>query len=162
MTPLRRHASSSGSDDLLALEVLGQDVVVRLGGRLEQLVPAAGHLGLQLGRDRDLDLGRAVPGPGLAVDEVDVALERLGGADRQLERRDLVAEGRPERVEGRRRVAVLALALVDEEAGGGVRLAARSRRRARARPRRRSDASITKMAPSAAAKPSTTSAKKSG
>ena len=55
------------------------------------------------------------------MDEVDVAVERLGGADRELERGDLVAEGRPERVERRRRVGVLAVALVDEEAGRGVR-----------------------------------------
>ena len=45
-----------GVGDLLALEVLGQDVVVRLGGGLEQLVAPAGDLGGQLVRDRDLDL----------------------------------------------------------------------------------------------------------
>ena len=55
------------------------------------------------------------------MDQVDVALEALGRADRDLERGDLVAEARPERVEGGRRVRVLAIALVDEEAGRGVR-----------------------------------------
>ena len=45
-----------GVGDLLALEVLGQDVVVGLGGGLEQLVAAAGDLVGQVVRDRDLDL----------------------------------------------------------------------------------------------------------
>ena len=45
-----------GVGDLLALEVLGQDVVVGLGGRLEELVAATGDLVRELGRDRDLDL----------------------------------------------------------------------------------------------------------
>ena len=50
------------------------------------------------------------------MDQVDVAAERLRRADRELERRDLVAEGRPQRVERRGRVGVLLVALVDEEA----------------------------------------------
>ena len=61
LTPLRRQASSSASRDLLALEVLGQDVVVGLGGRLEQLVAPARDLAGQLVGDRDLDLLAAVP-----------------------------------------------------------------------------------------------------
>ena len=109
-----------GIGDLLALEVLGQHVVVGLGRRLEQLVAPAVHLVGQLLRDRDLFLGRAVPAPGLAVDEVDVALEGVGGPDRQLERGDLLAEARSQRVECGRRVGVLAVALVDEEAGRGA------------------------------------------
>ena len=109
-----------GVGDLLALEVLGQDVVVCLGGRLEQLVAATRDLGLEAIRDRDLHLGRAVPRPRLAVDQVDIALERLGRADRQLDRGDLLAEARPQGVEGSRRIGVLAVALVDEEAGRGV------------------------------------------
>ena len=104
-----------GVADLLALEVLGHDVVVGLGRGLEQLVAAEGHLGLELGRDRDLDLLLAVPAVGLAVDEVDVAAERLGLADRELERRDLRPELLAERVEHGGRVGVLAVALVDEE-----------------------------------------------
>ena len=103
--------------DLLALEVLREDVVVGLRGGLEQLVAAAGDLALELGGDGDLDLGLAVELPGLAMDEVDVAVEALAGADREVERRDLVAERGPERVEGDRRVGVLAVALVDEEEG---------------------------------------------
>ena len=55
------------------------------------------------------------------MDEVDVALERLGRADRQVERRDLGPERRPERVERLGRVGVLAVGLVDEEAGRRVR-----------------------------------------
>ena len=47
--------------DLLALEVLRQDVVVRLGGGLEELVAAPGDLVGQVVRDRDLDLLAAVP-----------------------------------------------------------------------------------------------------
>ena len=106
-----------GVADLLAVEVLGQHVVVGLGGGLEELVAATSHLRLQLGRDRDLGLLLAVPLPGRAMDEIDVAAERLGGPDREVEWRDLGAEGRPERVEDRRRIGVLAIRLVDEEAG---------------------------------------------
>ena len=43
-----------GVGDLLALEVLGQDVVVGLRGGFQQLVAAARDLVRQLGRDRDL------------------------------------------------------------------------------------------------------------
>ena len=74
--------------DLLALEVLRQHVVVGLGRGLEQLVAARGDLVGELVRDRDLDLLAALEPLGLAVDEVDVALERVaprrsrGGAAR--------------------------------------------------------------------------------
>ena len=102
--------------DLLALEVLRQDVVVGLGGGLEELVAALRDLVGEAVGDRDLDLRPAVEPIRLAVDEVDVALERLARADRDVERRDLVAEPAPERVERRRRVRVLLVALVDEEA----------------------------------------------
>ena len=60
------------------------------------------------------------------MDEVDVAAELLGRADGQVERRDLVAERRAQGVQRGRRVGVLAIALVDEEA-----------RRAAARPAER-------------------------
>ena len=50
------------------------------------------------------------------MDEVDVAAERLGGADGDLQRGDLVAERRAEGVERCGRVGVLAIGLVDEEA----------------------------------------------
>ena len=101
---------------LLAVEVLGQDVVVGLGGGLEELVAAAGDLVGHVIGDGDLDFVGAVPAIGLAMDEVDVAAERLGGTDGQLERRDLGAERRTQRVEGGQRIGVLAVALVDEEA----------------------------------------------
>ena len=105
--------------DLLALEVLHEHVVVRLGGGLEELIPPARHLvGHPVG-DRRLDLLAAVERERLPVDQVDVAREVVGRADRELERRDLVAEGRPERVERRGRVGVLLVALVDEEARRG-------------------------------------------
>ena len=59
--------------DLLALEVLRQDVVVGLGGGLEELVsPARDLVGHAVG-DGCLHLLAALPGEGLAVDEVDVA-----------------------------------------------------------------------------------------
>ena len=109
-----------GVGDLLALEVLGEDVVVGLRGGLQELIAARGDLGLQLGRDRDLDLLLAVPPVGLAVDEVHVAGERVGLADGQLERRDLGAEGVPQGVEDGGGVRVLAVALVDHEEGRGV------------------------------------------
>ena len=115
-TPLRRQASSSGSETSTPSRYFGQHVVVGLGGGLEELVAAPGDLRLELGRDRDLDFLAAVPLPGLAVDEVDVARELLGRADREVERRDLVAERRAQGVQGGRGVGVLAIALVDEEA----------------------------------------------
>jgi hypothetical protein len=113
-----------GVRDLLALEVLHQDLVVGLGGGLEQLVAAAGHLVGEAVGDRDLDLLPALGLVRLAMDEVDVAAERVGRTDRDLERRDLRAERRPEGVERAGRVGVLLVAFVDEEAGGGVRAAA--------------------------------------
>ncbi len=106
-----------GVRDLLALEVLGQDVVVGLGGGLDELVAAGRDLALELGRDRDLDLLLPVPAVGLAVDEIDVAGERLGLADGELQRRDLGAEGIAQGVEDGRGVRVLAVALVDQEEG---------------------------------------------
>ena len=123
-----------GVGDLLALEVLGQDVVVGLGRGLEQLVAPPRDLVGHVVRDRDLDLLRAVlEPPRLAMDEVDVALERLGRADRELERRDLVAEGRAQGVERGGRVGVLAVALVDEEARRGPGRAAQRDRLLEAR-----------------------------
>ena len=117
-----------GVGDLLALEVLRQDVVVGLGRGFEQLVPATGDLVVHLGRDRGLDLLAALPRVGLAMDEVDVASEAVGRADGQLDRRDLLPEGRPKRIERRGRIGVLLVALVDEEARGRGR---RSRQRDR-------------------------------
>ena len=107
--------------DVLALEVLGQHLVVGLGGGFEELVAPAGDLVGHVVGDRDLDLVVAVPAIGLAVDEIDVAAERLAGADGQLDRGDLVPERGAERVERDGRIGVLAVALVDEEAGRGVR-----------------------------------------
>ncbi len=48
----------------------------------------------------------------------------MGGPDRQLERRDLVAEDRAQRVEGAQRVGILLVALIDEEARSGAGRAA--------------------------------------
>jgi len=107
--------------DLLALEVLREDVVVCLRGGFEQLVASLVDLAGQLVGDRDLDLLRSVELVRLAVDEVDVAAELLALADRDLEGGDLVAERRTEGIEGVRRVGVLPVRLVDEEAGRGVR-----------------------------------------
>jgi len=63
------------------------------------------------------------------MDEVDVARERLSRADRDLERRDLGTEGGPKGVERPGRIRVLAIALVDEEAGRRLRAAAEGDRR---------------------------------
>ena len=115
-----------GVGDLLLAEVLLEHGVVRLGRGLEQLVAAPGDLVGELGRDRDLDLLAALEPVGLAMDEVDVAAEGVGGADREVERGDLVAEGRAERVEGGARVRVLAVALVEHEAGSRARSRGRS------------------------------------
>ena len=152
-----------GVADLLALEVLGQDVVVGLGGGLEELVAAEGDLGLQLGRDRDLDLLLAVPAVGLAVDEVDVAGERVGLADGQLERRDLGRRTASRRASSTRgRVRVLAVALVDRRRAPPVRFA-RASAIAFSVPASTPPVASTQMsAASTAWKPETTSATKSG
>ncbi len=103
--------------DLLAVEVLAQDIVIGLGGGLEELVAAPGDLVGHVVGDRDLRLGGAVPLPCLAMDEVDVASERLRRSDGQLERRHLLPERPAQRIECGGRVGVLAIALVDEETG---------------------------------------------
>ena len=54
------------------------------------------------------------------MDEVDIPGERFRSPDRELERRDLVAERGAERVECRGGIGILAIALVDEEARGGI------------------------------------------
>ncbi len=124
LTPLRRQASSSGSETSSPSRYLVEHVVVGLGRGLQELVAPRRHLIGELVGDRDLDLVRAVPLVRLAMDEVDIAVERVGGPDRDLERRDLVAERRAQRVERRRRVGVLTVALVDEETGRRPGLAA--------------------------------------
>ena len=101
--------------DLLALEVLGHDVVVRLGRSLDQLIAAGRHLAGQVRRNRDLRLLAARHLVGLAMDEVHVAGERLGRSDRDVQRRDLLAERGPEGVQRVARVGILTVALVDEE-----------------------------------------------
>ena len=116
-TPLWRQASSSASEISSPSRYFVEHVVVGLGGGLEQLVAPARDLVGELGRDRDLDLACPLEPVRLAMDEVDVAAERLRGADREVERRDLVAERGPQRVERGRRVRVLAVALVEHEAG---------------------------------------------
>ena len=90
-----------GVRDLLLAEVLLEHDVVGLGRRLEQLVPTARHLAGELVGDRDLDLLAALELPRLAMDEVDVAAERVRGPDRQVERRDLRPERLAQRVERR-------------------------------------------------------------
>ena len=149
--------------DLLALEVLGQDVVVGLGGRLQELVAAARDLVGQVGRDRRLGLLAALSTrPGLAVNEVDVAAERLGLADRHLQWRDLGAELRAQGVQRGRRVRVLALALGDHEQMAAMPCSAAQRRSAVSVPASTPpDASMAMSAASTASKPSTTSPTKS-
>ncbi len=123
--------------DLLAVEVLGQDIVVRLGRRLEQLVAAARHLVGQLGRDLDLGALAVLPRVCLAMDEIDVAAERVGPADRQVQRRDLVAERGTQGVKRGGRIRVLTLAAGNHEERGRARGSVQARPPARCRPRRR-------------------------
>ena len=106
-----------GVGDLLLAQVLLEHGVVRLRRSLEQLVAAPGDLVGELGGDRDLHLRAALEPVGLAMHEVHVAAERVGGADGEVERCDLVAEGRPQGIQRRTRVRVLAVALVEHEAG---------------------------------------------
>jgi hypothetical protein len=95
------------------------------------------------------------------MDQVDVAAERLGRTDGELQRGDLV----PERPRAVRRgsavgIRVLTIALVDEEAAAAVSIVPASRPLQPAS--MPAEASTTKSAPSAAAKPSIMSATKSG
>ena len=106
-----------GIRDGLALEVLVEDVVVRLRGGLEQLVPAKRHLGCQVVGHGDLVTLAVLVDPGPAVDHVHVAPEGIGPADGDLERRDLAAELVAEGIDGRHRVRVLAIAAGDDEEG---------------------------------------------
>ena len=71
--------------DVLAFQVLRQDVVVGFCGGLQQLVPSPVDLPSELVGDRNLGLLLAVPAECLAVDEIDVAGERLRDPDRQVE-----------------------------------------------------------------------------
>ena len=120
----RHHGSFAGAlvqrrldllvGERLALEVLHHQLVGCLGRGLDQRVASRVLDALELGRDRHL-VGLAVLVDGrVLLDHVDVAPERLGGADRQVDRRDLRAEARLELVEGRVVVRVLAVHLVDE------------------------------------------------
>ena len=133
-TPLWRHASSSASRDRLALEVLREDVVVRLGRRLQQLVPAERHLVDEVVGDRHLVAGAVLVEPRTAVDDVHVALERVGLADGHLERRDLAAELGAQGVHRGHRVGVLAIAPGDHEEGRASQRAALCDRVLGARP----------------------------
>ena len=111
-----------GVGDLLLAEVLLEHRVVRLGRGLEQLVAAQGHLVGHLGRDGDLDLLAALEAVRLAVDEVHVAAERVRRADREVERaRPCCRRRARSSSSARSRVRVLAVALVEDEAGRGVR-----------------------------------------
>jgi hypothetical protein len=75
----------------------------------------------QLGRHRDLDLLAALEAIGLAVHEIDVAGEGVSSPDREVQRGDLVAERAAQLVQGAAGIRVLAVALVEHEAGRGVR-----------------------------------------
>ena len=119
LTPLRRQASSSGSEisspsRYLVRTSSSASAAASSSWSRRRATSSASSSGIGISTSFE----PSQP-PGLAMDEVDVAAERLGRADRELERRDLVAEGRAQRVERGGRVGVLAVALVDEEAGRG-------------------------------------------
>ena len=103
-----------GVRQVLALEVLLHELVGGFRRGLHQRVAARVLDALQLVGDRDLGgLARLVDG-GVLLDHVDVAAEPVGGADGQVDRRDLGPEGGLELVEDRVVVGVLAVHLVDE------------------------------------------------
>ena len=81
-----------GVGDLLALEVLGHDVVVGFRRGFDQLIAAGGDLGGQVGRHGDFDFLAALHFVGLLVDQIHEALEGVRGADRHVQRRDLLPE----------------------------------------------------------------------
>ena len=151
-----------GVGDLLALEVLREHVVVGLGRGLEELVPPRRHLVGELVGDRDLDLVRAVPSVCLAMDEVDVARR----TSRRRRSRSGAARSCRRRLARSASSAAVGSAfsrshlLMKKQAAVPV---LRPRATACSRPASTpAEASITKSAPSAAAKPSITSATKSG
>ena len=95
LTPLRRQASSSGSEISSPSRYL-----VRTSSSASAAASSSWSRRRATSSARSSGIGistSSLPSQrvGLAVDEVDVALERLGRADRELERRDLVAEASP-------------------------------------------------------------------
>ena len=111
--------------DLLALEVALHQRVGVLGDLVHQLLAVLLRLRLQLLRDRDLAAvvaPVAVVGVGLHVDEVDHAGDLVLGADRDLGRDDVRAEGALERVERAEEVGPLAVEHVHEDQPREVQL----------------------------------------
>ena len=99
----------------LAVEVLHHQLVGGLRGRLHQRLATGLLAGAHLVGDRHLLRRAALVDVGVLLDHVDVATERLRGADRQVDRRDLGPELRLQAVEHRVVVRVLAVHLVDED-----------------------------------------------
>ena len=107
--------------ELGAAEVLLDERVVGLRGGVDERAVGALHLGAhRLG-----EVGVARPAAGLelvraVVDEVDVAGEVAGAADRHRHGDGLAVEGVAERVDGRLVRRVLLVHLVDHDQGGQV------------------------------------------
>ena len=105
--------------ELFATEVLLEQLLVGLGDRLEQLVAVL--LGTLLQISGDLahlvlltELGLAGPHLGVHLDQVDDALERILGADRQLDDQGLGAETILDGLHGEVEVRADLVHLVDE------------------------------------------------
>ncbi len=110
--------------DLLPLEVLGQHVLVRVRGCLQQLIPPARDLLGHLLGHRHLLPPATIEDVCPAVHQVDVPPERVGRPDGDLQRRDLGAESRSQRIQRRVGVGVLPVAAREHEESRGVRLPA--------------------------------------
>ena len=104
-----------GVGERLALEVLLHELVGRLGGGLDEGVAPRVLDPLELGGDGHLGRLAVLVDGGVLLDDVDVAAERIGGADREVDGRDLRAESGLQLVERRVVVRVLAVHLVDED-----------------------------------------------
>ena len=97
------------------LEILGQEIVVGLGGGLDQLLPPLLHAVGGLGRHRLLR-GLAVGEQrGLLGDEIDVAAEPRLLADRNVHGHDAALEPPPQRVQRAEEVGALAVESVDDD-----------------------------------------------
>ncbi len=111
-----------GVADLLAVEVAGHQLVAGLGRGLDERLAARLLARAHLVGDRHLLWLAGLVDVGVLLDHVDVATERLGGADRQVDRGDLWPELGLQPVQHRVVVRVLAVHLVDEDEAGELPL----------------------------------------
>ena len=105
------------------LEILGQEIVVGLGGGFHQLLAPLLHRVGELGRDGGL-AGLAIGEDGrLLGDQIDVAAEAALLADRHVHRHDAPLEAAAQRLQRAEEVGALAVEAIDDDGAGQIELA---------------------------------------